>query len=94
MTPLSALQAPVDHEVLLGEIQHVLAALADVETDFAVACEEASEAAAVAQPGAAPRGRPDLQRLEAERQRRREPLIRRLDSLDRACRALFPANAC
>ena len=88
MTDRFALRAPVDHEVLLGEIQHVLAALADVETDFAVACEQRGW-----DPGQEGPPTPDLRRLEAERQRRREPLMRRLDSLDRACRALKPAYA-
>ncbi|MEA1831536.1 hypothetical protein U8607_05505 [Methylobacterium durans] len=88
MAEQRALRAPIDHEVLLGEIQHLLGALADVETDFAVACEERGW-----RPSGEGAPSPDRATLEAERQRRREPLIRRLDSLDRACRALQAGNA-
>ncbi|WP_336491349.1 hypothetical protein [Methylobacterium nigriterrae] len=77
-----------DFDALTGDLQGALAALADVEFGFQIACErlDASSGAETDKT----RCRTDL---EAERARCREPLLRRLDELDRRVRSLLPLNA-
>jgi len=72
---------------LTGDLQHALAALADVEFAFESACERLS-----AQSGPEMGKSRVRQQLEAERSRRREPLIRRLDELDQRMKALVFAR--
>ena len=68
---------------LTGDLQHALAALADVEFEFQSACERLDA-------WSGPLADKDRfrQQLEAERCRRREPLIQRLDELDRQMKSL------
>ena len=73
---------------LTGDLQHALAALADIECEFQSACERLDE-----QSGPAVGKNRVRQQLEAERCRRREPLIRRLDELDQRMKALVFSRA-
>ncbi len=86
-TDASALGS-TDH--LAGEIQHALARLADVETDIETERERLERWAGPTQEKARL-----LMQLEAERQRRREPLAQRLAELHRhmtACTRLRPLH--
>ncbi|GJE46917.1 hypothetical protein [Methylobacterium soli] len=67
---------------LTGDLQYALAALADVEFAFQSACERLNDLS-----GPQARKEQVRQQLEAERDRRRTPLIRRLDELDRRMKA-------
>ena len=67
---------------LTGDLQHALAALADIEFAFQSACERLND---LSGPQA---GKERVrQQLEAERDRRRKPLIQHLDELDRRMKA-------
>ena len=79
----SEASASMAYDDLTGDLQHALAALADVEFAFQSACERLS-----AQSGPEAGKNRVRQQLEAERFRRREPLIRRLDELDQRMKAL------
>src|SRR3954453_1570147 len=76
--PHSDALATLAYDELTGDLQHTLAALADIEFAFQSACERLD-----AQSGPEAGKHRVRQQLEAERCRRREPLIRRLDELDR-----------
>ncbi|KAB1077157.1 hypothetical protein [Methylobacterium soli] len=67
---------------LTGDLQHTLAALADVEFAFQSACERLNDLS-----GPQARKERVRQQLEAERDRRRKPLIQHLDELDRRMKA-------
>lgn len=82
--PHSDALAALAYDELTGDLQHALAALADVEFAFQSACERLSE-----QAGPALGKDRTLEQLEAERRRRLEPLIRRLDALDRRMKVLM-----
>ncbi len=80
--------ATLAYDEFTGDLQHALAALADVEFAFQSACERLD---ALSGPEA---GKSRVrQQLEAERCRRRAPLIRRLDELDQRMRALVPSRS-
>src|SRR3954467_13594825 len=81
MPPSDAL-ATLAYDELTGDLQHTLAALADIEFAFQSACERLD-----AQSGPEAGKNRVRQQLEAERCRRREPPIRRLDELDRRMKA-------
>ncbi|WP_336489997.1 hypothetical protein [Methylobacterium nigriterrae] len=81
--PHSDALSPLAYDELTGDLQHALAALADVEFAFQSACERLND-----QSGPEAGKNRVRQQLEAERCRRREPLIRRLDELDRRMKAL------
>ena len=70
------------YDELTGALQHALAALADIEFEFHSACERLDEWS-----GSEANKDRFRQQLEAERCRRREPLIRHLDELDRLMKA-------
>ena len=72
-----------DQDALTGELQHILAALADVEFAFQIECERLDR-------WTGPRDQKErlAAQVEAERQRRREPLIRILGALHARVTAL------
>ena len=81
--PHSDALATLACDELTADLQHALAALADVEFEFESACERLDECSG-------PVADKDRfrQQLEAERCRRREPLIQRLDELDQQMKSL------
>jgi CheY-like chemotaxis protein len=82
----SDLQTAFACDELTGDLQHALAALADVEFSYERRRERLSACAGLA----ADRDRL-LEQLEVERQQCRAPLVRRLDELDRQMKSLvFP----
>ena len=81
--PHNNASTPMACDDLTGDLQHALAALADVEFAFESACERLS-----AQSGPEVGKNRVRQQLEVERSRRREPLLRRLDELDQRMKAL------
>jgi hypothetical protein len=72
-----------DQDALTGELQHILAALADVEFAFQSECERLDR-------WTGPRDQKErlAAQVEAERQQRREPLIRVLGALHARVTAL------
>src|SRR3954466_3632771 len=84
----SDLQTAFACDELTGDLQHALAALADVEFAY----ERQRECLSACASPATDRDRL-LKQLEAERQECRAPLVRRLDELDRRMKLLvFPQS--
>lgn len=80
------MQPAFDYDALTGEIQHTLAAIADIEFTFQSACERL-EGSPEPEAGKARR----LAELERVRQERRAPCTRRLAELYEHARTLIGA---